>query len=266
VGRLLKKEWRISKLWIWTTVGIVIAVNMAAYLLALKYDEPMTMFIPSLIVTCLHAFYMLMFMALSLQTEAKRLYLWLHTPQSVFRLVSAKLLIAFGSLLVSLFVSVLFTYIASIGIKERYFHEEMWNHDLFIKSGMLAALSIALLSIHMAVWCLFYWVIYRICKQMFPKLSGLIVALIYFLFGWLFLLFMKTNVYEWLTGWGKVAMPGVAFKYNTTEGWVMIEKIETISIGAVVFYAIIAVLVFCASIYCADYAVYDYCGGRKRGE
>ncbi|MGX1899900.1 hypothetical protein ACT3HK_00875 [Thermolongibacillus altinsuensis] len=249
---LLKKEWRISKLWILTTVGIVIAVNMVAYLLALKYDEPMTMFVPSLIVTCLHAFYMLIFMALSMQTEAKRLHLWLHTPQSAFRLVSAKLLIAFGSLLVSLFVSALFTYIASLGIKERYFHQEMWNHELFIKSGMLAVLSIALLSILIAIWFLFYWVIYRICKQMLPKFSGLIVTLIYFLFGWLFLLFKKTNVYEWLTGWGKVAMPGVAFKQNTTGGWIMIEKIETMSVGAVVFYAIMAVLVFCASIWLID--------------
>jgi len=55
---LLKKEWRISKMWIITTVGIVIAVNIVAYLLALKYDEPITMFVPSLIVTCLHAFFM----------------------------------------------------------------------------------------------------------------------------------------------------------------------------------------------------------------
>jgi hypothetical protein len=249
---LLKKEWRISKLWIITTVGIVIAVNIVAYLLALKYDEPVAMFFPSLIVTCLHAFYMLIFMTLSLQTETKRLHLWLHTPQPVFRLVSAKLLLAFGSLLVSLFVSALFTYIASLEIKARYFNEEMWNHELFIQSGVLAVLSIVLLSIHMAVWGLFYWVIYRICKQMFPKLSGLIVALIYFLLGWLFLLFMKTNVYEWLTGWGKVAMPGIAFNYDTTEGWTMIEKIETIAIGVVVFYGIIAVLVFCASIWLID--------------
>jgi hypothetical protein len=249
---LLKKEWRISKLWIWTTVGIVIAVNIAAYLLSLKYDEPVAMFVPSLIVTCLHAFYMLIFMALSLQTETKRLHLWLHTPQPVFRLVSAKLLLAFGSLLVSLFVSALFTYISLLEIKERYFHEEMWNHELFIQSGVLAVLSIVLLSVHMAVLCLFYWVIYRICKQMIPKLSGLIVALIYFLLGWLFSQFMKTNVYEWLTGWGKVAVPGIAFKYNTTEGWMMIEKIETISIGAGVFYGIMAVLVFCASIWLID--------------
>jgi hypothetical protein len=249
---LLKKEWRISKLWILTTVGIVIAVNIVAYLLALKYDKPITMLVPSLIVTGLHVFYMLMFMALSLQTEAKRLHLWLHTPQPVFRLISAKLLIAFGSLLVSLFVSALFTYIASLGIKERYFYEEMWNHELFIQSGVLAVLSIVLLSIHMAVWFLFYWVIYRICKQMIPKLSGLIVTLICLLFGWLFSLFMKTNVYEWLTGWGKVAMPGVAFKYNTTEGWIMIEKMGTMPIGVIVFYGIMAVLAFCASIWLID--------------
>jgi hypothetical protein len=249
---LLKKEWRISKLWIITTVGIVIAVNIVAYLFALKYDEPIAMFVPSLIVTSLHAFYMLMFMALSLQTEAKRLHLWLHTPQPVFRLVSAKLLIAFGSLLVSLFVSALFTYIASLKIKERYFHEEMWDHELFIQSGMLAVLSIVLLSIHLAVLCLFYWVIYLICKQMVPKLSGLIVTLIYFLFGWLFSLFMKTNVYEWLTGWGKVAMPRVAFKYNTTEGWIMIEKMGTMPVGAIVFYGIMAVLLFSVSIWLID--------------
>jgi hypothetical protein len=249
---LLKKEWRISKLWILTTVGIVIAVNIVAYLLALKYDEPVAMFVPSLIVTSLHAFYMLIFMALSLQTEAKRLHLWLHTPQPAFRLVSAKLLLAFGSLLVSLFVSALFTYIASLGIKERYFHEAMWNYGLFIKAGVLAVLSIVLLSIHLAVWGVFYWVIYRICKQMVPKLSGLIATLIYFLFGWLFSLFMRTNVYEWLTGWGKIAMPGITFKYNTTDGWIMIEKMGTMPIGVIVFYGIMAVLVFCVSIWLID--------------
>lgn len=246
---LLKKEWRISKVWIFTTVGIVIAVNIVAYLLSLKYDEPITMFVPSLIVTCLHAFYMLMFMALSLQTEAKRLHLWLHTPQPAFRLVSAKLIIAFGSMLVSLFVSTLFTYIASLGIKERYFHEKMWNHELFIESGALAALSIALLSIHLAVLFLLYWVIYRICNQMISKLAGPVVTLAYFLIGWLFSSFMQTNVYEWLTEWGKIAMPGVAFKYNATEGWIMIEKMETMPIGVVVFYGIMDVLVFCASVW-----------------
>jgi hypothetical protein len=249
---LLKKEWRISKVWIFTTVGIVIAVNIVAYLLSLKYDEPITMFVPSLIVTCLHAFYMLMFMALSLQTEAKRLHLWLHTPQPAFRLVSAKLIIAFGSMLVSLFASTLFTYIASLGIKERYFHEKMWNHELFIESGALAALSIALLSIHLAVLFLLYWVIYRICKQMISKLAGPVVTLAYFLIGWLFSSFMQTNVYEWLTEWGKIAMPGVAFKYNATEGWIMIEKMETMPIGVVVFYGIMDVLVFCASVWLID--------------
>lgn len=249
---LLKKEWRISKLWIWTTVGIVIAVNIVAYLLALKYDEPVAMFVPSLIVTCLHAFYMLMFMALSLQTEAKRLHLWLHTPQPAFRLVSAKLLIAFASMLISLFVSALFTYIASLGVKERYFYEKIWNDELFIESGALAVLYIALLSIHMAVWFLLCWAIYRIGKQMIAKLSGLIVTLIYFLLGWLFSSFMKTNVYEWLTEWGKIAVPGAVFKYDAAEGWIMIEKMETMPIGAVVFYGIMAVLAFCASIWLID--------------
>jgi hypothetical protein len=63
---------------------------------------------------------------------------------------------------------------------------------------------------------------------------------------------MQTNIYEWLTEWGKIAMPGVAFKYNATEGWIMIEKMETMPIGVVVFYGIMDVLVFCASVWLID--------------
>ncbi|AEH46929.1 hypothetical protein [Parageobacillus thermoglucosidasius] len=249
---LLKKEWRISKLWIFTTVGIVIAVNIVAYLLSLKYDEPLVMFVPSLIVTCLHDFYMLMFMALSLQTEAKRLHLWLHTPQPAFRLVGAKLVIAFGSMLISLFVSALFTYIALLAVKERYFHAKMWNHALFIEKGALVVLSIMLLSIHIAILGLLYWVIYRICKQMIPKMAWLAVTLAYFLIGWLFLSFMQTDVYEWLTEWGKIAVPGAVFKYDAAEGWIMIEKMEMMPIGVIVFYGMMDVLIFCASVWLID--------------
>jgi ABC-type transport system involved in multi-copper enzyme maturation permease subunit len=56
-----------------------------------------------------------------------RTRLWLHTPQSAFRLVSAKLLVAFVSLCVSLFVSGIFSYIACLALRGTYIAKETWN-------------------------------------------------------------------------------------------------------------------------------------------
>jgi hypothetical protein len=248
---LLRKEFHISKTGILVNIALVIAAHLIAYGFSLKYNDPLIMFIPAIVIVSLHSFYLTVFMYLSLQTEAKHLHLWLHTPHSALNLLAAKLLTGMAGFLFSFSISGMFAYIGLLKLRGIYFSEETWETMLVLKSGLFVSINVALLSIYLAIWLVFYWVIYQLLKRFMTKFSGLVVVIISFFVTWMGNLFQQTVLYEKLTKWGYFDI-AVVGNIALEKKYVMMEKVGQIPIGTFVYYSVIAIGLFILSAWLID--------------
>ncbi|WP_044894686.1 hypothetical protein [Bacillus alveayuensis] len=248
---LLRKEFHISKTGILVSIALVIAVHLIAYIFSLKYNDPLIMFIPSIVLVALHSFYLTVFMYVSLQAEAKHLHLWLYTPHSAFNLLAAKLLTGMVGFLFSFSISGMFAYIGLLNLRGVYIAEETWETMLILKSGLLSGISIALFAIYLAIWLVFYWTIFQTLKRFMAKFSFLAVVIISFLIAWLGNSFQKTVLYEKLTKWGYF---DITFVKNVVVNnkHVIVEKARELPIGMFVYYSFIAIGLFALSAWLID--------------
>jgi hypothetical protein len=248
---LLRKEFHISKTGILVSIALVIAGHLIAYVFSLKYNEPGIMFVPAIVIVALHIFYLTVFMYLSLQAEAKHLHLWLHTSHSASGLLLAKLLTGMIGFLFSFSISGMFAYIGLLKLRGVYFSEETWETILVLKSGLFVGINVALLSIYLAIWLVFYWTIYQLLKRFMTKFSGLVIVMISFFVTWMGKLFQKTVLYEKLTKWGYVDI-AVFGNIPLERKYVMMEKMGQFPIGTFVYYSVIAIGLFILSAWLID--------------
>jgi hypothetical protein len=248
---LLKKEFRISKLWIFGGVGFVVISNLIAYAFSLKYGDPAIMFVPSMVIASFHVFYLALFMFVSLQIESRHLHLWLHTSQSAFRLLSAKLFVGAAGFLVSFLIAGIFAYAAFLQLRGTYLAGETWNSMLILKSGLVVAGNIALLSLYIAVWFIFCWTLYRLCKRIAPKFDVIMTTIIIILLVWLGNWFGKTGLYERLTKWGYFDIEFISTVMMNGQR-VILEKTQHLPLGVFVYYGCIAIGLFLLSAWLID--------------
>jgi hypothetical protein len=248
---LLRKEFHISKTGILVNIALVIAAHLIAYGFSLKYNDPLIMFIPAIVIVALHIFYLTVFMYLSLQTEAKHLHLWLHTSHSASSLLLAKLLTGMVGFLFSFSISGMFAYIGLLKLRGIYLSEETWETMLVLKSGLVAGISIALFSIYLAVWLVFYWTIYQVLKRFMTRFRVLVIVITSLIITWLGKLFQKTVLYEKLTNWGFFNITFI--KSIVVENkHVMVEHVREIPVGIFVYYTLIVIGIFTLSAWLID--------------
>ncbi|QPA30315.1 hypothetical protein [Thermaerobacillus caldiproteolyticus] len=248
---LLKKEFRISRLCIFGSVGFVVISNLIAYAFSLKYGDPGILFVPSIVIVAFHVFYVAFFMFVSLQIESRHLHLWLHTSQSAFRLLGAKLFVGVVGFLVSFLVAGIFAYVGFVQLRGSYIAKETWDSMLVLNSGLIVAGNIVFLSICIAIWLVFCWTVYRLCKQFAPKLGIIMTSIIIVLFAWLENWFGKTALYDRLTKWGYFDIEFINTMVMNGKH-VILEKTEHFPLGVLVYYACIAIGLFLLSAWLID--------------
>ncbi|GGD05673.1 hypothetical protein [Pontibacillus salipaludis] len=167
---LWKKEWKLS--WVFHTIVISLGMLVTAIIywwLRGKGQEPFIT-IPLIIILALHIFYMAGYLLFSLNKEGAKLHIWLHSPQSIHKLLGAKFLngalfmvgsmIIFTTLLILLFFSA----------------EELSSifADL-LKGALLANGLIFYQAILVGVFVLLLWSVYRLINQYTGKWGLLLI-------------------------------------------------------------------------------------------
>jgi len=239
---LLKKEFKATKLDV--SIGLI-ALALAIFLtLIFGNNEYLRIsFIAAIFITIFHAFYLSIYMFVSLQKESKQLHLWLHNPQSGRNLLAAKLLNGLLAFAVSFSISLIFVYYTG---QKLILYE---NIPYVLRSQSIALFLIFIgYSIYMAFWIIFLWVLYRVIKNLFGKLSWLIMIIVIFSVSWVMGKISESGFYYSLSQLGKIDIDFSFIYFSGME----IDQIPYISIGLIAYYLLLMLLLFFASSWLLD--------------
>lgn len=199
-----------------------------------------------------HIFYLAYYLLYSLEKERKKLHLWLHNPQPGYALLLAKIAAGLITLIVSMLIIGTLLLI-SFNLAEN-FHQMEWSHSTQL--AVFGILHIMMLSVNIAVYFIFFWMIFLLINRFTNGFFSFILTLIIFLismslYGW----FMETAVYEALTMWGEINLLNIlsGFEFNFSSDAFMAEfDTMPLYLGNYVFEASVTVLLFLAASWLLD--------------
>lgn len=236
---LFKKEWRLGLLAFLIPLLLTILCVGAGAFLAYKYDQPLMLVVATLTAITGHIFYMPWYMAYSINGEQGKMHLWLHNPQSGYRLLLAK----YAAGLVTMMISIAIPYAVFFAWKDSITFLEDKHLLLF---GWLSLFFIIFFSLYMAVWGVFLWLISRTLAPYLGWLRWLVMLGVVIIGVWLFGLLESTPLFDTLTRWGaiEVDFAKVAFDVEGSSFKVGIEEGEQIYLGEFLYYLVLLVMVF----------------------
>lgn len=230
---LLFKEWKMMKGFF---IGqfVIIAIFLAATKSFLGLEN--------LIETMAVGFVMIPLTVLySLNSEANQMEAFLHNPQSIFKLLLAKFIYAFlNGAVVLLVLSLL-----SAGYEVLWHTSQMSAFQVFgylsLESGQMLIISLC-----PAMVLVFFWTLYHYFKKYISGSISLVFNMILLVVTIsLINVFLASDMYAWLTHWGRVFYPCHSIINGFGSNSVMF-------IGSYVFYTMVTVILFLFSAYLID--------------
>ncbi len=258
-GSLLKKEIRLGVPVFLIPMIAFVVVSGIAFLIGARDGvgfEAITGV--ASIATTMLVFYLPYYLFYSLQTEKKRLHLWLHNPMPATLLVTAKFVSGLLALVVTLIVTVLTLFIA-YSFSNVFTFEIPW--DQAIKWGLWGLSHLVLFSIVFSIWLLLFWMINLMFTRYLNSFVSFLSTFILFIvtivaYGW----FTETWFYDKLTKWGELSIGEMMTGFNVEMG-PGIDQADmftgamsqvTVFTGSYLFEAIISLLLFFAACWILD--------------
>jgi hypothetical protein len=254
---LVKKEFRLGlSAFLTPIVTFLILTGIAAYL-GYRYGFVWEAVVAaSLFATGFQVFYLVYYMLNSLQTERKKLHLWIHSTMPGYGLLLAKLVAGFISMILTLFVTGTTLLIAinqSAAISEQL---QMVNKA---SAGLVGGSHLLLFSLYFGVWIIFYWFIFMLLNRNLGTFLSFLATLAVFvavttIYNW----FQDSVVYEALTNWGEIHISGItesiSISTNLETGTEVLTEVGQLSffIGSYVFETVIVILLFVVSCWMLD--------------
>ncbi|GGA80358.1 hypothetical protein [Ornithinibacillus halotolerans] len=165
----------------------------------------------SLFASSLHTLLLAFYLFYSLNTERKRLHLWLHNPMSISGLLSAKIF--------TNFVYMIITFAASITLNVIFFQRvtDLFNQQtLFNLTGTLLIMFL-FSSLFVAAVFLFFWSIFMTLSQKMNDFLSFVITFLLFVFtSWALGKVTDLSFYQTLTQWGEIKIQDmfVGFELN----------------------------------------------------
>ncbi|MEL3973960.1 hypothetical protein AAEO50_16880 [Rossellomorea oryzaecorticis] len=170
---LLWKDFKTSKIWFYGWIAIILFIYVLGLILGRVTGEPTVVVVFVIMLGIFHLAAMPVIIFSMLRVEGKT-QLWLHSPQSGFKLIAPKLIIAFiYSTLSFLLVDILGVIgLSSLPDDANFF--AYWP----IKEGIIFNLGITAAAINFSIWVFFFWTFYHALGK-FPAIKNI---------RWLFIL------------------------------------------------------------------------------
>ncbi|WP_067726966.1 hypothetical protein [Oceanobacillus damuensis] len=224
--------------------GVIAAGIIAGNRLGFE-DEIMS--VTFMIVIALHTFFLAFYLYYSLNTERKRLHLWLHTPMSIAGLLSSKLFTGFVFMLSTLIISVILA-MANLSATFSLFSQE----SLFNTLGTIS-IAILLAALFISAVFLLLWSIFLTFSQKWNDFfSFLLTVILFFVSVWAYGSFISLPFVQMLTNWGGIQAGDIITGFEVTYREEAVD-VQTMK-DATVFYIgnfvrdlILAVIMFIAA-------------------
>ncbi|MHC0038098.1 hypothetical protein [Pseudoneobacillus sp. C159] len=227
---LLKKEWKLSRVHIFIGIVILLTLLVAGYLVSVRIFEPIYYFFGVSGLLFLHIFYIPIIFGISLHGETKQLQLWLHTPQKVTSLVTAKLLVAT--------VGYIFSFII-IAIATKYAFD--WNVADFKNADVFTVGNVISVTIMLFLSSLSIGIIFLFCTAInlwqkkyirrFQNLSLIIIIVVLYLAT----SFLEQTVwFATATNWLQINVP-INKTIDITTHSISVNKQAIIYVGDIVY-------------------------------
>ncbi|WP_332694481.1 hypothetical protein [Halalkalibacter lacteus] len=204
--------------------------------------------------TGVQIFYLAYYLFYSLQSEKKKLHLWLHNPMPGYSLLLAKVAAGFVSMLITLLLTgttVLVTVNLSSMINEQIQVANITELVFF------AGIHLVLLALSFAAFFLFYWMIFLVFTRRLGTVVSFLSTFVIFValtsfYNW----FTQSLVYQKLTMWGGFQLEmleGISFNVDNSGAEVMSETANlSLFAGSYLFETILALLLFFAASWMLD--------------
>ncbi|MGR3765160.1 hypothetical protein [Rossellomorea sp. NS-SX7] len=170
---LLWKDLKTSKIWFYGWIAIILFIYALGLILGRVTGEPTVVVVFVIMLGVFHLAVMPVILFSMLRVEGKT-QLWLHSPQSGFKLIAPKLIIAFIYSTLSFLLVDILGVISIAGLPDA---ENFFSYWPF-KEGILFNLGITVAAFDFSIWTFFFWTFYHALGK-FPAIKNM---------RWLFIL------------------------------------------------------------------------------
>ena len=199
------------------------------------------------VATGIQVFYLVYFLLISLQSEKKKLHLWLHNPMPAYALLLAKVVAGLFSMICTLAITITVLFVS---IQQSSALPKVIPWEQIEQYWWVPAVHMLLFALDIAIWFIFYWMIYLFLSRYIPTFLSFastfifVVATSTFL-GWL----QGTAFYGTFTHWGEIKVSKVMESFHTEVRAGNAELSAQMGdmsfyVGSYVFEIIFALLIF----------------------
>lgn len=207
--------------------------------------------------TSIQVFYLVYYLFHSLRSERKNLHLWLHNPMPGYSLLLSKITAGLVSMLIT-FILTATTMAVSLSQSSRL-TDQLPLYSV-INIGVFGGFHLFLIAINLAVWFVFFWMIFLLSTRYIGTfLSFLSTFIIFILTTSLDNWFSSTAVYKKLTMWGQFQTPELLKGLNIVgnpehaDSQVITETAQIhLYLGIYIFEIILVAILFIAASWILD--------------
>jgi hypothetical protein len=163
---LLWKDFHTSRIWFYGWIAIILFIYALGLILGKVTGEPSVVVVFVIMLGIFHLAVMPVIVFSMLRMEGKT-QLWLHSPQSGFKLIVPKLIIAFMYSTISFLLVDILGAVSLAGLPEDAFFS-YWP----LKEGILFNLGITVAAFNFSIWILFFWTFYHALGK-FPVIKNI---------------------------------------------------------------------------------------------
>lgn len=204
---LWKKEMRLMKpIFLAGLLLIALVLSLAIIVPLVRGTDPLNASALLLGAGVLSQFsYIPVFFIISFYRENRHLELWLHTPQSIMKLLSAKIASAVTYGAVTLLVNgILFLTFFLLAVEERVALPSVGE---LLTACLLGALTILFFSLMIGMFVVLFYSLYLLIKPYVGNWPAVLIVFVLVGAGsWIYTEFSNSAVHETLTAWGEVSV------------------------------------------------------------
>ncbi|SDH74445.1 hypothetical protein SAMN05192534_110105 [Alteribacillus persepolensis] len=238
---LIKKEFKLTKDIFFVGIALIFLVWGGTFLIEQAADASQGVMLAGMTAgVFMHFLYVPVYLFISMQKEMSTLPLWLHNPQPMYRLVSAKVASGVLCMIVSLLVNgviVLFLIGTTAPLVE---WPSVWETTLF--SGIGGTMLITY-SLYLSLYILLFFAIYLVIRNIFNKWTWLVMVVLFLGVNWIIGKVSDSSIYAFLTQWGEFT---ITFQTGVLSQMGDMFPAHFYA-GTAVFHVVVMVLVFTIS-------------------
>lgn len=253
---LLKKELRLGfPVFLFSVIAFIVVASIVSYrgyLTGLTWEA---LTIISGFAIGVNVFFLPIYLFYSLQSERKKLHLWLHNLMPSYSLLLAKVVAGLISMIGTLLLTGGTFLLALNQVKTLLMKLEFVN---MTQVSLWGGSHLFLFSIDFAVWFLFYWMFFLLCTRYLGTFLSFLSTFVFFILTTsIYIWFTTSWIYQKLIMWGQFHLPNMIESSNfhidtiAAEFFTEINQI-TLFAGEYLFEIVIAFILFIVSCWILD--------------